>query len=66
VDSVSGRIGEVHPLGFSREIGLREGAENEGRDDVGALEQVGVVADFSELHDEVHEVFGGIGIGAVD
>ena len=40
----------------SKVAGLAECPEEKGGNDVGALKKVGVVTDFSELHDEVHEV----------
>jgi len=51
---------------LSREItGLAESTEKERGDDIGPFEQVGMIADFPELHDEVHQVLRAEGVGEI-
>ena len=44
---------------------MRERSEHVGRDDVGSFEKVWVITDFSELHDEVHQVLGACRVGEI-
>lgn len=56
LDDAVSRVGHVKDVRVADQArGLVEGGEGERRRHVGSLKELGVVADFSELHDEVHQ-----------
>jgi hypothetical protein len=56
LDHALRRVWHLEDLGVTDEVGsAAERGEGEGGGDVRSFEELGVVADLSELHDEVHE-----------
>lgn len=66
LDRVAGRVRKLDEVALAvKRTGAAEIREGEGRDHVCTLEQLWMVADLPELHNEVHQRAGGVCVAEV-